>query len=71
MDELGVLLEAEMGEAKIWFKKVGIENSDGYETYFKAGSSAVRTENNLGASGAGGQMKLFSRSGKGLAPLFA
>ena len=69
--ELGALLEPEMGEAKVWFKKAGAENGDEYEKHFTAGSSAVRAENDQGASGAGGQRKLFSRSGRSLAPLFA
>lgn len=69
--ELGVLLEGEMGDAKIWFKKAGAENGDGYEKCFTAGSSAVKLESSEITSGTGGQRKLFSRSGKGLAPLFA
>lgn len=69
--ELGVVPDPEMGEAKIWFKKAGADNDNGYGTFFTAGSSAVNTESNLGASGAGGQGKLFFRSGKRLAPLFA
>ena len=69
--ELGVLLEPEMGEGKIWFKKAGAKNGHEYEKHFKAGSSAVKTESKQGASGAGGTRRLFSRSGKVLAPLFA
>ena len=69
--ELGILLEPEMGEAKIWFKKAGAENGGGYEKCFTAGSSAVRAESSQGASGAGGQRRLFSRFGRSLAPLFA
>lgn len=69
--ELGVMLEGEMGGAKIWFKKAGTENGDGYEKISKASSSAVKTESHQGGSDAGGQRWLFSRPGKALAPLFA
>lgn len=69
--ELGVMLEGEMGGAKIWFKKEGTENGDGYEKISKASSSAVKTESHQGGSDAGGQRWLFSRPGKTLAPLFA
>ena len=68
--ELGIVLEPEMGEAKIWFKKAGAENGDGYQKHFTADSSAAKAEIDHSASSAGGQRKLFSRSGKRLAPLF-
>ena len=69
--EMGVLLEAEMGDAKIWFKKAGAENCDGHENLLKARDPTVKMESAQIATGARWQRKLFSRSGKGLAPLFA
>ena len=69
--ELGIMLEQEMGGAKIWFKKEGTENRDGYESIFEDGSSAIKTESYQGRGGARGQSTLFSRPGKALAPLFA
>lgn len=69
--ELGVTLESEMGDAKIWFQKAGAENDDGYENRFTAGSSTVKTESSQGASASGGQRKLFTRVGESVAPLFA
>lgn len=71
VEELGLILEAEMGEGKIWFKKAGSKNVDGPEKSFEARSSTVKTENKQGASGAGGQRKLFSKSENAWAPLFA
>ena len=68
---MGVLLEPEMGEEKIWFRRVGAENNNGYEKGFRAGSSTVRMGSNQPRSGAGGQRRLFSRLGQGVAPLFA
>ncbi len=68
--ELGIVLEPVMGEAKIWFKKAGAENGDGYEKCFTGDSSAAKTDSDHSANSAGGQRKLFSRSGKHLAPLF-
>ena len=64
MKEMGVLLGADMGDAKIWFQKeAGVENSDGFET---RGFSTAD-------SSAGGQRAIFPRpmAGQGLAPLFA
>ena len=69
--EMGVLLEWEMGDTKIWFKRAGDENSDAHERRFAAGSSAVRTESSQGTSGVERQRTLFSASVPGLAPLFA
>ncbi|MCJ1461124.1 hypothetical protein MMC28_011506, partial [Mycoblastus sanguinarius] len=71
VEGLGVQLDGEMGEAKIWFKKAMKENSDGYGKGFIAGSSTVETEIRPGSSGVGGQKLLFSRLGKPIASLFA
>ena len=68
--ELGVLLESEMGGAKIWFKKGGAENEGGCEKCFKAGSSGAKTASSWGASVAGEHRKLFFKPRKALAPLF-
>lgn len=65
---LGIILEQEMRGAKIWFKKEGAENRDGYESFFEVSSYTIETESYQGASG---QMMMFSRPGKALAPLFA
>lgn len=67
---LGVLLEGEMGDGKIWFKKAGAENGDVYEKCFKASSSAVKPESKQGTSGAGGQREPLFKVKRGLAPLF-
>lgn len=69
--ELGVLLESEMGESKIWFKKAGAENGDDDGKHSNPGSSAVKSESKQSASGAEGMKRLFSKSGRPLAPLFA
>ena len=73
--EMGVWLEAEMGDAKIWFRKAGAGDNDGYEAhFFTAESSTFKTAaaDGRGASGGQhGQTVFFSRAGQGLAPLFA
>lgn len=69
--EMGVFVEPEMGEHKIWFRKARTANSDGSWQYYTAGPSAFRAKSSHGVSGAGGQRKLFSRMGQGMAPLFA
>ena len=69
--ELGILLESEMGEAKIWFKKASAENGDEHEKPSNPCSSVVKTESEQGANAAEGQRRFFSKSGKLLAPLFA
>lgn len=68
--ELGVLLEPEMSDAKIWFKKSGVDNGDGYERCFKAGSTAAQAEKTQVASGLEGFMKPILRFNMGLAPFF-
>lgn len=71
VQELGVLLEPEMGEGKIWFKKTGADG-DGSREGHEADSptdnikTSSQTEN-----GARGRKALFSKSGTVLAPLFA
>lgn len=69
--ELGILVESEMGEGKIWFKKASAEDVDGYEKPSKHSSSTVKTESKPGAGGAGRARRLFSRSGNVVAPLLA
>ena len=69
--ELGLLVEPEMGDAKIWFKRAGAKHGGGRKAMFKAGSSAANTESYQGANGAGGQRRLISMFGKDLAPLFS
>ena len=69
--ELGILLESEMGEGKIWFKKASAEDGVDYGKPSKPGSSAAKMENNQAGSGTRATRRLFSRSGKTLAPLFA
>lgn len=71
VEGLGMILENEMGEGKIWFKKAGSKNGSGYEKSFKAGSSTVKAKSDQRTSGARVQNKLFSKSGNGWAPLFA
>lgn len=68
--EMGVLLEPEMGEGKIWFEKVGAEDSDGLGKGFRAGSHDAGRERSRVESEVEGQRKLFSRLGRGVAPLF-
>ena len=68
---MGVLLEPEMVETKIWFRKVGGAKSDGYGKGLRAGSAAAGTERSRAGSGGGGQRRLFSRLGQSVAPLFA
>lgn len=69
--ELGILLETEMGEAKIWFRKAGTGDHDEYKTDFDSGSLATQMGSRKGASGVEGQIKLFSGFGMRLAPLFS
>ena len=72
---MGLLLEPEMGGAKIWFQKekAGAKDSDGYEKYSTHSSSfADGTQSSQGVNSAGGLSRLFSRMpGDGMAPLFA
>ena len=70
--EMGVLLEPEMGGAKIWFQKekAGAKDSDGYEKY--APCSKFGRQGSQGVNSTGGLSRLFSRiPGDGMAPLFA
>ena len=72
---MGVWLEPEMGDEKIWFRRVsGSGNGDGYAKAFSAsGSSAVkRGDDRQNTVGLGGVEKsMFSRMGPGVrAPLF-
>ena len=73
--EMGVLLEPEMGGAKIWFQKekAGAKESDGYEKCTKHSNSfAFGTQSSQDANNAEGQSRLFSNmTGDGMAPLFA
>ena len=71
VQELGVLLEPEMGEAKIWFKRTGAQDGDGSSRGHETDSSAdnlkiIQTQNEARRPNG-----LFSRSGTVLAPLFA
>ena len=72
---MGVLLEPEMGGAKIWFQKekTGAEYSGGYKKYSKHSNSfAFGTQSSQDAHSAGGLGRLFSKMpGDGMAPLFA
>lgn len=70
MKELGILLESEMGEDKIWFKKVGAEDGVKHEKSSRSASSAAKMENKQSPDDAGRTRRLFSRS-RVLAPLFA
>lgn len=69
--DMGLLVEPEMGEDKIWFKKDGAENSDRSGQCYRADSSAFGAKSSQGVSGAGRQRRLFSRMGQRMAPLFA
>ena len=69
--EMGVLLEPEMGEAKIWFQKekAGAKDSGGYEKY--SPYSKVGRQSSQGVDSTEGLSRLFSRMpGHGMAPLF-
>ena len=64
--EMGVMLDAEMGDAKIWFQKeTEVAKRDGYEE--RGGFAAA------GDASTGGQRAIFPRpmAWQGLAPLFA
>ena len=73
--EMGVLLEPEMGGAKIWFQKerAGAKESNRYENYSKHSNSfAAGTQGSRAADSAEGQSRLFSRMpGGGMASPFA
>ena len=75
VEEMGVLLEPEMGGAKIWFRKEksGAKDSDGCKKCSTHSSSfTVGTQSSQGVNSAGGPSRLFSRiPGDGMAPLFA
>ena len=67
VEEMGVLLEPEMGGAKIWFQKekARAENYDGYEKYSTHSSLALGTQSNQGLDSAGG-LSRFSRGCRGM-----
>ena len=48
---MGLLVEPEMEEAKIWFKKAGTANNDESGQYYTADSSAFRAKSSQGVSG--------------------
>ena len=67
-----MLLEPEMGEGKIWFKKTGAWDGDGADKVHETDSPANNMKTtSQPENGARGQKGLFSRSGTMLAPLFA
>lgn len=73
-----MLLEPEMGGAKIWFKKEGAGRGDGYEKCFVAGSNAGGGEESYlgsdrmhGRDVMGGQSIFGQRLRKRMAPMFA
>lgn len=72
---MGVLLEPEMGGARIWFQKekAGAKESNRYKKYSKHSNSfAAGTQGSQGANNAEGQSRLFSRMpGGGMASPFA
>ena len=71
VQELGVMLEPEMGEGKIWYKKTGAQDGGGSSKGHETDSPADNIENSQSHNGARGRKGLFSRSRTVLAPLFA
>ena len=71
VEKVGMVLEPEMGDAKIWFKKARARKGNEQGNRLKTSADAIMAEHYQGASGVGGQRRIFSRSGQGLAPLFA
>ena len=71
VQELGVLLEPEMGEGKIWFKKTSAWYGEGSSKSRETDSPADNMKISQPQNEATGRKGLFSRSGTILAPLFA